>query len=81
MLHWGLHYYPSVRIMKLLSTTTNVVCVNFMDEWSNLGLKSSASNSFFGKLSMAILCHSSEFLPKILREKVTEEIFFHISFC
>ena len=46
------YYSPSVRIIDLVSHTTYVVCVNFIQKWRDLQFK---VDSFFEKLFMAIL--------------------------
>ena len=44
------HYNPSVRIIDLVTHTTYVVCVNFIQKW-----RESTPNDRFEKLFMTIL--------------------------
>ena len=41
------HYNPSVRIIDLVSHTTYVVCVNFIDKWRDLQFKVGSERQIF----------------------------------
>ena len=41
------HYYPSVRIIDLVSHTTYVVCVNFIHKWRDLQFKVDSERQIF----------------------------------
>ena len=74
------HYYPSIKIIDLVSNTTYVVCVNFIHKWQDLQFKvdSERLNSwetFSWQISLL-----SEFLPEICWEEIAEEILFVIGF-
>ena len=48
-------YNSSVRIMDLVSDTTNVVCVNFIRDWWDLQFNVDFERQIFDKLFMAVL--------------------------
>ena len=41
------HYNPSVRIIDLVSKTTNVVCINFIHKWWDLQFKVDSERKIF----------------------------------
>ena len=41
------HYYPSVRIIDLVSHTSDVVCVNFIHKWRDLQFKVDLEHQIF----------------------------------
>ena len=74
------HCNPSVRIIDLVSHTTYVVCVNFIDNWRDLQfLKSTPNDRFLRSFSWQIYLLSG-FLPEICGDEIAEEIFFIFCF-
>ena len=63
------HFNPSVRIIDLVSHTTYVVCVNFIDKWRDLQFKVDSERQIFEKLFMAVLIHTQNFCQKSAERK------------
>ena len=67
------HYNPSVRIIDLVSHTTYVVCVNFIQKWSDLQFKDDCERQIFWETVHVNFYFLSE-------EEIAEEILFVFRF-
>ena len=74
-------FNPSVRIIKLVSHTTYVVCVNFLyiSGW-DLQFKVNSKRQICWETFHGSFIYYSEFLPEICWEDIAEEILFYV-FC
>ena len=76
--NWPLQ--PFSQDYDLASHTIHVVCINFTHKWRDLQFHIDSKRQIFWESFSLQVYLRSEFLPEIYGEKISEEIFFYISF-
>ena len=71
------HYSPSVRIIDLVSHTTNVVCVNFVHKWRNLQFKVDSERQIFWETFHGNFIYSQSLCQKSAERKLPKKYFLY----
>ena len=74
------HYNPSVRIIDLVSHTTNVVCVNFIHKWRDLLFKVDSEQQIFWETFHDNFIYSQSFCQKSAERKSPKKYFSYFVF-
>ena len=61
------HYNPLIRLIDLVTHTTNVMCVNFIHKWRNLQFKVDSERQIFGETFHGNFIYSQGFCQHLLR--------------
>ena len=75
------HYNPLVRNIDLVSHTTYVVCINFIEKWRNLQSKVDSRRHFFWETFHGNFIYSQSLCQKSAERKLPKKYFCILFWC